>query len=313
MNECTYESIYRTLIFANRALIVAAILLFAVFAVILRKVCVVITSPLTNLAESMRIVENGDFEKAKSILLPVETHDEVGLLSEEFHIMLDKIVVLIRENYEKQLTLIDTRYKALQAQINPHFLYNTLNSVGRMIKAGRNEEAQKMLTALGHQLRSAFREEPMASIAEEMELLEHYIYIQKIRYAERVDFILQAEDEVMDTRVPRLSFQPLVENAINYGVEYSSEMCTVKVHAYRQGDRVRIEVSDNGVGMDPERLRKVRNFTMQPRQHGIGLKNINQRLELIFGSYYQFLIDSQEGVGTTIIIEIPWGQGNDYV
>lgn len=313
VNECTYESIYRTLIFANRALIVAAILLFAVFAVILRKVCVVITSPLTNLAESMRIVENGDFEKAKSILLPVETHDEVGLLSEEFHIMLDKIVVLIRENYEKQLTLIDTRYKALQAQINPHFLYNTLNSVGWMIKAGRNEEAQKMLTALGHQLRSAFREEPMASIAEEMELLEHYIYIQKIRYAERVDFILQAEDEVMDTRVPRLSFQPLVENAINYGVEYSSEMCTVKVHAYRQGDRVRIEVSDNGVGMDPERLRKVRNFTMQPRQHGIGLKNINQRLELIFGSYYQFLIDSQEGVGTKIIIEIPWGQGNDYV
>lgn len=308
VNECAYDSIYRTLIYANRALIIAAVSLFLLFAFLLRKICVVITSPLTNLAESMRIVENGDFEKAKGILLPVETHDEVGLLSEEFHIMLDKIVVLIKENYEKQLTLMDTRYKALQAQINPHFLYNTLNSIGWMIKAGRNEEAQKMLTALGSQLRAAFKEEQLATIAEEMELLEHYIYIQKIRYDERVDFILEAEEEVLCVKVPRLSFQPLVENAINYGVEYASERCTVRVHAYRCGDRVRIEVSDNGAGMDQDRLRKVRNFTMQPRRNGIGLKNINQRLELIFGDRYQFLIDSQEGVGTTITIEIPWGR-----
>ncbi|WP_320930737.1 sensor histidine kinase [Hungatella sp.] len=313
VNECTYDSIYRTLIYANRALIIAAISLFVLFAFLLRKICVVITSPLTNLAESMRIVENGDFEKAKSILLPVETHDEVGLLSEEFHIMLDKIVVLIRENYEKQITLIDTRYKALQAQINPHFLYNTLNSIGWMIKAGRNEEAQKMLTALGSQLRAAFKEEQLATVAEEMELLEHYIYIQKIRYDERVDFILEAEEEVLFIKVPRLSFQPLVENAINYGVEYSPEKCTVRVHAYRCGDRVRIEVSDNGAGMEPERLRKVRNFTMQPRQNGIGLKNINQRLELIYKDQYQLLIESQEGVGTTIIIEIPWEQVKEHV
>lgn len=306
VNECTYDSIYRTLIYANRALIIAAISLFVLFAFLLRKLCVVITSPLTNLAESMRIVENGDFEKAKSILLPVETHDEVGLLSEEFHIMLDKIVVLIKENYEKQLTLMDTRYKALQAQINPHFLYNTLNSIGWMIKAGRNEEAQKMLTALGSQLRAAFREEQLATIAEEMELLEHYIYIQKIRYDERVEFILEAEEEVLCVKVPRLSFQPLVENAINYGVEYSSEKCTVRVLARRCGDRVRIEVSDNGAGMELERLRKVRNFTMQPRQNGIGLKNINQRLELIYKDEYQLLIESQEGVGTTIMIEIPY-------
>lgn len=313
VNECTYDSIYRTLIYANRALIIAAISLFVLFAFLLRKICVVITSPLTNLAESMRIVENGDFEKAKSILLPVETHDEVGLLSEEFHIMLDKIVVLIRENYEKQITLMDTRYKALQAQINPHFLYNTLNSIGWMIKAGRNEEAQKMLTALGSQLRAAFKEEQLATVAEEMELLEHYIYIQKIRYDERVDFILEAEEEVLFIKVPRLSFQPLVENAINYGVEYSPEKCTVRVHAYRCGDRVRIEVSDNGAGMEPERLRKVRNFTMQPRQNGIGLKNINQRLELIYKDQYQLLIESQEGVGTTIIIEIPWEQVKEHV
>ena len=306
VNECTYDSIYRTLIYANRALIIAAISLFILFAFLLRKLCVVITSPLTNLAESMRIVENGDFEKAKSILLPVETHDEVGLLSEEFHIMLDKIVVLIKENYEKQLTLMDTRYKALQAQINPHFLYNTLNSIGWMIKAGRNEEAQKMLTALGSQLRAAFREEQLATIAEEMELLEHHIYIQKIRYDERVEFILEAEEEVLCVKVPRLSFQPLVENAINYGVEYSSEKCTVRVLARRCGDRVRIEVSDNGAGMELERLRKVRNFTMQPRQNGIGLKNINQRLELIYKDEYQLLIESQEGVGTTIMIEIPY-------
>lgn len=313
VNECTYESIYRTLVYANRALIIAAITLFILFAFILRKICVVITSPLTNLAESMRIVENGDFEKAKGILLPVETHDEVGLLSEEFHIMLDKIVVLIRENYEKQLTLIDTKYKALQAQINPHFLYNTLNSVGWMIKAGRNEEAQKMLTALGSQLRAAFKDEQLATIAEEMELLEHYIYIQKIRYDDRVEFILEAEEEVLLTKVPRLSFQPLVENAINYGVEYSPEKCTIRVHAYRKEDRVIIEVSDDGAGMEPERLRKVRNFTMQPRQNGIGLKNINQRLELVYKDQYQFLIESQEGIGTTIVIEIPWGQENENV
>lgn len=313
VNESTYESIYQMIIFTNRILIGSAVVLFVLFALLLRKICRVITLPLTNLAESMRIVEQGDFEMAKSILIPVETHDEVGLLSEEFQIMLDQIMVLIRENYEKQLTVMDTRYKALQAQINPHFLYNNLNAVGWMIKAGRSEEAQKMLTALGSQLRASFREEPLATIAEEMELLKNYIYIQKIRYDERAEFILEADDDLLLEPVPRLSFQPLVENAIQYGVEVMAKTCVIKVQVFRDGEWVRIQVSDNGPGMNAEMLEKVRKFEMQPKGNGIGLKNINQRLELLFGKQYQFIIESREHWGTVVTIEIPWGWRDYHV
>lgn len=305
VNECTYDSIYQTTVLTFRVLILATVLLFAVLALLLRKVCRIITMPLNNLADSMRIVENGDFEQARNVLLPIDTQDEVGVLSEEFRIMLEKIVVLIHENYEKQITLMDSRYKALQAQINPHFLYNTLNSVGWMIKAGRSEEAQKMLTALGRQLRAAFKEEPFSTLEEEIELLEHYIYIQKIRYQDRVEFVVQVQNEVLDSRVPRLSLQPLVENALNYGVENCPRKCTVKVSARQEAGQVRIEVCDDGMGMDEERLKEVQSFSMQPRRNGIGLKNINQRLELIYGREYEFRIESKADAGTVITITIP--------
>lgn len=304
INECTYDSIYQTTRMTNQIIIVLLLILFAGVAALLHRVCVIFTMPLTNLAESMKIVEEGNFERAKEMLLPVQSMDEVGVLSEEFEIMLDKIEMLIKENYEKQITLMDTRYKALQAQINPHFLYNTLNSIGWTIKAGRNEEAQKMITALGSQLRAAFREDPYTTLEEELKLLKHYVYIQQIRYYERVEFVVEAEENLMDVKVPLLSLQPLVENAIDYGVENSLKKCTIKVKVYRAEDKVRIEVEDNGAGMSRERLEAVRSLTMQPRKNGIGLKNINQRLELLYGDRYRMQIDSEEGSGTTIIIEL---------
>lgn len=311
VNECTYESIYRTTAYTTRILVGVTIFLVLFLGMLLWKISKNITLPLNNLAESMKIVEAGDFELAREVLLPAQTKDEVGLLSQEFSIMLDKIVLLIKENYEKQITLMDSRYKALQAQINPHFLYNTLNSIGWMIKAGRNAEAQKMITALGGQLRAAFKEEQFATLNEELELLRHYIYIQKIRYDERVEFEIRTEEGVLGIKIPRLSIQPLVENALSYGVDNSPKKCTIRIKAYRMGEWVKIEVSDDGMGMGEERLKEVRSFTMQPRQNGIGLKNINQRLELIYGQHYQFLIDSEIWGGTKVTIAIPWGEDNN--
>lgn len=309
VNESVYGNIYRTTTLGMQIVVFIAIALFFISYFLIKKVNRIVTYPLTNLAESMRIVENGDFEKAKENLLPVETLDEVGLLNDEFRIMLDKIVELIRENYEKQLTLSDTKYRALRAQINPHFLYNTLNSIGWMIKAGRNEEAQKMITALGSQLRSAFKEEQLSTILEEMELLDNYIFIQKVRYDEKLAFESRVDESLLYIRVPRLFLQPLVENAISYGAENKKGTCTVKVEVLSYKDKILFEVSDDGVGMSRERLKEVRSFSMQPRQNGIGLKNIHQRLELLYGKDFHFRIDSEEGQGTRIQIEIPMGAG----
>jgi two-component system sensor histidine kinase YesM len=212
---------------------------------------------------------------------------------------------LIYENYEKQLMLKDTQYKALQAQINPHFLYNTLNAINWMIKSKMNDEASKMIVALGDLLRAAFIKEPLISVQQEVELLNSYIAIQKIRYDKRAEFIITLDGELQHYAIPRMILQPLVENAISYAVDQSLELCKIKISLFEQRDRLVIEVEDDGPGMEPELLEKVRHFEMKPIGNGIGLKNIKERLNLIFEQQFEFDIDSTLGEGTKVRIVVP--------
>ena len=265
---------------------------------------VVIVRPLNQLTESMRIVEKGDFKGAKQVLDKDLSNDETGLLAQEFKVMLDKIDILIYENYEKQLLLQDTKYKMLQAQINPHFLYNTLNALNWMVKGKRNDDAGKVIIELGKLLRASFAKDPYTTVAGELEVAKGYIVIQKYRYQNRVEFEVSEEGNLDQYMIPRMILQPLIENAIYYGVDTSLERCRITVCVKEELEAVSLTVEDTGPGMEPEELEKVRNGTAVPKGHGIGIKNIRERLKITYEDS-EFSIESRKGYGTKIQIRIP--------
>lgn len=304
VNFFPYSDIYGQLLTVRYVMLVCFAAAFFLLLIVMNRVSVAITKPLEQLTESMQIVETGDFQSAKLVPVERDRRDEVGLLSREFQVMLDKIDLLIHENYEKQILLKETKYQMLQAQINPHFLYNTLNALHWMVKAGRNEDAVKMIMELGVLLRSSFANAPYALVDEEIRMVKSYIVIQKFRYQNRAEFEVNAEGNLENYVVPRMILQPLVENAIYYGVDNSAKTCLVRLRAVEERETILFVVEDTGPGMDKEELEKVRNFTVKPKGHGIGIKNIYERLKITY-ERFELSIDSQVGVGTKIQIRIP--------
>lgn len=313
VNLFPYSSIYYMNTIIRYIMVIGFIIIFIIVFFVMKKIANVITLPLERLTKSMRIVEKGEFEEAKIYLGNDDSMDEIGMLKKDFQIMLDRIMVLIHENYEKQIMLKDTEYKALQAQINPHFLYNTLNSINWMIKAKMNENASKMIMALGNLLHAAFSKELLIPINEEVELLKSYISIQKIRYDKRANFDITVEDGLEEYIVPRMILQPIVENSIIYGVENSLVFCNISVSVRQKQDFIIIEIADDGPGMEEEVLQKVRELKMEPKGNGIGLKNIIERCELLYNKDFYMEINSKFGEGTKIKIVIPKYRGENTV
>ena len=190
-----------------------------------------------------------------------------------------------------------------RAQINPHLLYNTLNVIHWMIRAGRNEEAGKMIVELGAILHYSFARDPYATVKDEIDMVTSFIAIQQIRYQGRIEFCVETYGKLDCYIVPRMILQPLVENAINYGAEPGLELCSIKVCVKEEEQKIVMSVTDTGVGMSKEELQAVRNMQFVPKGHGIGLKNITERLRMDDENSV-FSIDSEIGKGTCVRIEI---------
>lgn len=304
VNFFPYSDIYGQVTWVKYMAFASFFAVFITLLLLMKKSAAVITKPLETLTQSMKVVETGDFQKAKLIPLDSERTDEVGLLTQEFRMMLDKIDILIHENYEKQLLLKDTKYKMLQAQINPHFLYNTLNAIHWMIRAKKNEEAGRMIVELGTLLRSGFDEHLYITVDEELGMLRSYLEIQRFRYEDRAEFLVEVEGEPGQYIMPRMTLQPLVENAIFYGADVMAEFCRISIRVIEETESIVFEITDNGPGIKASELEKIRNFTVMPKRHGIGLKNIYERLSIIYETF-EFAIDSEEGKGTRVRIRVP--------
>ena len=304
VNMFPYSEIFKQNQMVKYGCILGFFALFLSAAAVVKKISHMLTKPLEHLTESMQIVETGDFYRARIGLTVEEGHDEIGQLSQEFNVMLQKIDSLIHENYKKQLLIRDTKLKMLQAQINPHFLYNTLNAIHWMIRMERNDDAAKMIVVLGDIMRAAFSKKQYVTLREELRLVENYITIQEYRYTKRAVFLVSAKGNLDEYKVPHMFIQPLVENAIYYGVENSLESCKITVNVKEREQEILIEVTDTGPGMTAEELEAVRNFTVMPKGNGIGLKNIYERLCIIYENPV-FLIESETGKGTTVTICIP--------
>ena len=296
-----YNQIYGQTSAARNALIAGECAILLLFAWVLLRMARFVTRPIHTLSEAVQVVEGGDFAAARALLPADPAGDEVGALTREFDVMLRQIDTLIHENYEKQLMLQETRYKMLQAQINPHFLYNTLSTLNWLVRAGDREDACRMIVSLGDILRAALSPRDNSTAAADVQLARSYIDIQQLRYKNRAVFTLTAEGDLEHWYLPHFTLQPLVENAIHYGVEQSETICHVDVCAVAAGGVLTLTVHNTGVPVPPKRLAAIRAFTVKPQGHGIGLKNIYERLAMLYRDF-TFDFDSTAQAGTTVRI-----------
>lgn len=297
-----YHEIYGQINTARNALIFGECAILLLFAWVLLHMARLVTKPIHTLSEAMQTVDQqeGNFAAARALLPKDPAADEIGTLTKEFDSMLGKIDTLIHENYEKQILLQETRYKMLQAQINPHFLYNTLGTLNWLVKAGNRENACKMIISLGDILRAALSPRQNTTAAADIQLASSYIAIQQLRYKSRAEFTLTVSGELEQWTLPHFTLQPLIENAIHYGVEDSDTVCKIHIAAQAADDVLTLIVHNTGTPVEPKRLDEIRAFTIKPQGHGIGLKNIYERLSMLYQDF-GFDFDS-DATGTTVRI-----------
>ncbi len=268
-----------------------------------------ITRPLKHLVEQMRQVSSVDFSKPNAIVQKESGGGEIGILSNAYQYMLNRIHTLIEENYIKQIVIKDTQYRSLQSQINPHFMYNTLDSIYWMAR-GENDDVAQMVYSLGCLLRSA-TEKPDAygwkiRLHEELTLLEHYIGIQKMRFCEKLSIKINIDESLQNLLVPRMLLQPLVENSIKYGVEMIDKPCSISVNARIDSrNRLVLNVTDNGIGPPDTLMASLENNTLEASGSGIGLSNIFARIALLYGETGSLQIHARAQGGTEVTISIP--------
>ena len=267
----------------------------------------VVTKPLRKLSKAINEVSTGDFEQQ----VEVTTHDEVGEVAECFNKMVYAIKELIDENYVITLAEKESELAALQAQINPHFLYNTLDSLYWQAMNADNEEIAESILALSQLFRLVLSQgKREVTVGQETELVSRYLQIQKMRFSKRLEYKINVEDSVKKAKIPKLILQPFVENAIVHGFENVSTPCELTVSGIREGDNIRFEICDTGIGMRQEQIDEIwEEEPDQYRKQRIGryaIKNIRERLQRKYQDRFTLEIQSEVGKGTTVILIVPY-------
>lgn len=282
-----YNSIIDTARFTKSICLIVIILCLILTFFISTGLLTTLTYHIDLLIRRMKRFEDGSYEADPHRKEYQRREDEIGMLHQSFDSMAKKIDTLINENYKNEILKRDAQIKAMENQINPHFLYNTLDAINwRSIKIGA-EDITKITLSLGSLLRITLQNsEDSYTIAKEVKVLENYITIQKLRYGERLDYHLTIPDEYMACEIPKLTLQPLLENAVHYGLEENSEICHIVITARKDQKDLLIEVKNNGSSFEDDLIEKIESGKLQPKGHGIGLVNISRRLELTYGPDY---------------------------
>lgn len=243
---------------------------------------------------------------------PVGGTREVQELSCSFGHMVMRIQQLMTTVREEELNLRKTELKALQAQINPHFLYNTLDSIAWMCEQGRNADAVKMVHALARLFRiSISKGHELIPISREIQHAESYLQIQKYRYRNRFSYQFHVDPNCLDFLCNKITLQPIIENAINHGLDLLVDEGSIDVYVRQDGDDIIFRVVDNGVGMSQEQIRSIMEQDSSERT-GIGIRNVNDRLQIYFGKEYGLTITSKLDAGTCVEIRMPKIKEGNY-
>ena len=263
---------------------------------------------INRLVQKMRRVDLGDL----NVTADVRSNDEIGYLEKSFNSMITRLDNHIRTSYVYQLESKTAELKALQAQINPHFLFNTLESIRFNALEHQDPDTAKMIHLLGNLFRRSIQSADLFSeLRQEIDYAGSFIELQKLRYADAFEFVTDVPPKLLNLGVPKFIIQPLVENAIKHGQKGVSSGGIISITAREEPEgTLVITVRDNGHGMDEETIRQVRERLGQPETEGddhysIGLSNVHQRIRILFGEPYGLTIESRPGAGTAVSIVMP--------
>lgn len=262
-----------------------------------------VTQPIRELCAATQKVAKGNFTPTK-----IESGDEIQVLTESFNDMTEEIQYLIENIKREQWNLRDTELKLLQAQINPHFLYNTLDAIVWMAEGGQDREVVAMVTALSEFFRTTLSEgRDYITIREEESHIRSYLKIQEFRYADILEYEINVDSALYDYTILKLTLQPFVENALYHGIKNKRGKGKIIVSGYEKDEKIYFEVADNGIGMDEEELARLRRkLDGQPvHGRGFGLENVHERIRLNYGPEYGVSFQSKKGEGTVVIVCIP--------
>lgn len=260
-----------------------------------------ITRPIKGIGLVMKRVEEGDMTARAQII----NNDEIGFMARGLNKMIAKLDELFKTNLEKQDRLRLAEIKNLYSQINPHFLYNTLDSLKWLAKLNRSDEINIIVEKLGILLKNSINnKKDIITVEENIKIIDSYLAIQKIRYSDKINVDISIDPDIYECNVPKLIIQPIVENAIIHGIENKMGNANLSIKGYRKDDDIVFEISDDGVGIDDAKLGGL----IAPKDEGgsgIGLMNSDRRIKLYYGEKYGIDIKSKVGIGTTVTITMP--------
>ncbi|WP_158299313.1 cache domain-containing sensor histidine kinase [Paenibacillus antri] len=271
-----------------------------------------LVTPIRHLKGRMSLVQNGSFQ-AKASIIP---NDEIGQLAIAFNTMVDELNRLVREVYETRIREREAELSALQSQINPHFLYNTLESINMLAMHNNQLQISDIVTSLGKLLRyTVEKSERPVTLKDELLFVDHYLQIQSFRLKNRLHTVIDVDPSCEDCLVPKLILHPLIENVIEHALHQKT--VTLRVTAHFEEDDLFIQVIDDGVGMTANQVEEInrRINSRLPSQleqdqfdkvrKGFGLKNVHQRLRILYGDRYGLFIESLVAEGSSFVIKIP--------
>ncbi|TLS53840.1 sensor histidine kinase [Paenibacillus antri] len=285
----------------------AAVIVSAIVAVYLSKST---TRGIKMLERTMRRVEDGDF----GVRIKPAGQDEAGVLALRFNTMLDRIDELIRTVYKERMEKQQAEFSVLLAQINPHFLYNSLGTIRWYANMKRQPEIERMTASLIGLLKSSVRKSSeLHTLREELQDIGNYIDLQKIGYGDAFSVRYDVDESLMQYKVLHLTLQPLVENAILHGLEMSKGGGLITIRGWREAERLLLTVEDNGVGMEVERFNEMLagpdRRSSYPGLHSIGIRGVHERIRLYFGEAFGLSYKSEPGKGTEAIVTLPAIEG----
>ena len=264
-----------------------------------------ITRPIRKLSDVTDQVAKGNFQ----VRCEVRTGAEVGMLSDSLNTMIDKISELLTQVKTEQVNLRKAEFELLQSQINPHFLYNTLDTIVWLAEADDQKRVVSMVKSLSEFFRTSLNQgKDIIQIREELQHVRSYLEIQQMRYQDILTYEIEVPEEFYTCLIPKITIQPLVENALYHGIKNKRGLRKIRITGKRQTDYFVLQVEDDGIGMQPERLLQIRDRIqgkIDTENEIYGLYNVNERIRLNFGEAFGISIESSYQEKTIVSVKLP--------
>ena len=289
-----------------RFIVVAYACIFTLLLILSYYIPLSITRPIRKLSEVTDQVAKGDL----SVRFDARSGVEVSRLSDSLNAMIDKINELLAQVTKEQIRLRKAEFELLQMQINPHFLYNTLDTIVWLAEAGKQKEVVQMVGSLSEFFRTSLNQgKDIIPIREELQHVRSYLEIQQVRYQDILEYEIHVPEELGKYLIPKITIQPIVENALYHGIKNKRGLGRILVNGRKEEGHFVIEVQDNGIGINEERLKQVRDkiqYRLSAGNDIYGLYNVNERIRLNFGEKFGISIESVYGEGTVVSIFLPY-------